>query len=255
MTRPHRTPPVTPWGAWRDFPHALEWRKAAYEDHRDPVRIRHRFLPHANRQSIRRHTRGAAHRARTMQRRVHFLSHLSNAGQSSLPHRGLFERLRAMGARGHQPERSRRAARRAGYPRLCFHSGVAERSLPRGRRLLRGAPPICRPVSPGAFLLLRKRRSHRAPWPKRANPGRVPGWNPTPESRRFLLSFHLIAAAAAIEDEQLLALAKPLRGRSIEMINSTAVGGGVAEILNRLVPLAEELELNIKWNVMSGGED
>lgn len=57
------------------------------------------------------------------------------------------------------------------------------------------------------------------------------------------------------EIEELRALAKPLRGRSIEMINSTAVGGGVAEILNRLVPLAEELDLNIKWDVMSGAED
>jgi trehalose synthase len=57
------------------------------------------------------------------------------------------------------------------------------------------------------------------------------------------------------EIEELRALAKPLHGRSIEMINSTAVGGGVAEILNRLVPLAEELELDIKWSVMSGGED
>src|SRR5256885_15752397 len=34
-----------------------------------------------------------------------------------------------------------------------------------------------------------------------------------------------------------------------------SIGGGVAEILNRLVPLAEELELNIKWDVMTGGED
>lgn len=57
------------------------------------------------------------------------------------------------------------------------------------------------------------------------------------------------------EIEELRALAKPLRGRSIEMINSTAVGGGVAEILNRLVPLAEELDLSIKWDVMSGAED
>jgi trehalose synthase len=57
------------------------------------------------------------------------------------------------------------------------------------------------------------------------------------------------------EIEELRALAMPLRGRSIEMINSTAVGGGVAEILNRLVPLAEELDLNIKWDVMKGGED
>ena len=57
------------------------------------------------------------------------------------------------------------------------------------------------------------------------------------------------------EIEELRALAKPLRGRSMKMINSTAIGGGVAEILNRLVPLAEELELNFKWDVMSGGED
>jgi trehalose synthase len=57
------------------------------------------------------------------------------------------------------------------------------------------------------------------------------------------------------ELEELRALAKPLRGRTVEMINSTAVGGGVAEILNRLVPLAEELELKIRWDVMTGGED
>src|ERR1700739_3023040 len=56
------------------------------------------------------------------------------------------------------------------------------------------------------------------------------------------------------EIEELRALAKPLRGRGIEMINSTAVGGGVAEILTRLVPLAEELDLNIKWDVMTGGQ-
>jgi trehalose synthase len=57
------------------------------------------------------------------------------------------------------------------------------------------------------------------------------------------------------EIEELRALAKPLRGRSIEMINSTAVGGGVAEILNRLVPLAEELDLGIRWDVMKGAEE
>ena len=55
--------------------------------------------------------------------------------------------------------------------------------------------------------------------------------------------------------DELRVLAKPLRGRSIEMINSTAVGGGVAEILNRLLPLAEELELNMRWDVMTGGDD
>jgi trehalose synthase len=57
------------------------------------------------------------------------------------------------------------------------------------------------------------------------------------------------------EIEELRALAKPLLGRNIEMINSTAVGGGVAEILSRLLPLSEELGLNIKWDVLTAGED
>ena len=57
------------------------------------------------------------------------------------------------------------------------------------------------------------------------------------------------------EIDELRVLARLLRGRSIEMINSTAVGGGVAEILTRLLPLAEELDLNIKWDVITAGED
>jgi trehalose synthase len=57
------------------------------------------------------------------------------------------------------------------------------------------------------------------------------------------------------ELSELRALAKPLIGRTVVMINSTAVGGGVAEMLNRLVPLAEELGIAIRWEVMTGGED
>lgn len=57
------------------------------------------------------------------------------------------------------------------------------------------------------------------------------------------------------EIDELRTLARPLAGRSVEMVNSTAVGGGVAEMLNRLVPLAEELGLAIRWEVMTGGED
>jgi trehalose synthase len=63
------------------------------------------------------------------------------------------------------------------------------------------------------------------------------------------------ALLGASEIEELRALARPLRGKTVQMINSTAVGGGVAEILNRLVPLAEELELKIRWDVMTGGND
>jgi len=56
------------------------------------------------------------------------------------------------------------------------------------------------------------------------------------------------------EIDELRLLAKPLYGRTVEMINSTAVGGGVAEILNRLVPLTEELGIKIRWDVMTGGD-
>ena len=57
------------------------------------------------------------------------------------------------------------------------------------------------------------------------------------------------------EIDELRALAKPLSSRSVQMVNSTAVGGGVAEMLNRIVPLAQELGLNIRWEVMTGGDD
>lgn len=49
-------------------------------------------------------------------------------------------------------------------------------------------------------------------------------------------------------------IADRLKGKSIQQINSTAVGGGVAEILNRMIPLMRELGVNTKWDVIKGGE-
>ncbi|GAC1616859.1 MAG: glycosyltransferase [Candidatus Acidiferrum sp.] len=57
------------------------------------------------------------------------------------------------------------------------------------------------------------------------------------------------------EIDELRVLAAPLKGRSVQMVNSTAVGGGVAEILNRLVPLAQDLDIPIRWDVLTGGDD
>lgn len=54
--------------------------------------------------------------------------------------------------------------------------------------------------------------------------------------------------------EELKYLAERLKGRRIQHLNSTAVGGGVAEILNRLVPLLNELGLPTRWDVIKGGE-
>ena len=55
--------------------------------------------------------------------------------------------------------------------------------------------------------------------------------------------------------DELRFVAAPLRGKRVKMVNSTAVGGGVAEMLNRLVPLLDELEVKTGWEVITGGND
>ncbi len=65
--------------------------------------------------------------------------------------------------------------------------------------------------------------------------------------------YSAIIGAPAIEE--LRTLAAKLAGRTVLMVNSTAIGGGVAEILNRLLPLMRELGLEARWDVISGGED
>jgi trehalose synthase len=57
------------------------------------------------------------------------------------------------------------------------------------------------------------------------------------------------------EVDDLRALAGRLAGRTVQMVNSTAVGGGVAEILSRLIPLMQELGLAPRWDVITGGND
>jgi trehalose synthase len=54
--------------------------------------------------------------------------------------------------------------------------------------------------------------------------------------------------------DELRVLGTRMRGRSIQHVNSTAVGGGVAEILTRLVPLTRELGIDVRWDVIKGGE-
>jgi len=52
--------------------------------------------------------------------------------------------------------------------------------------------------------------------------------------------------------EEIRLLAEKLQGKTVKMVNSTAVGGGVAEMLHRTVPLFNELGLNVKWEVIKG---
>lgn len=55
--------------------------------------------------------------------------------------------------------------------------------------------------------------------------------------------------------EEIRLLAKHLEGKVVQNINSTAVGGGVAEILNRMVPFMNELGIKAHWDVVKGGEE
>jgi trehalose synthase len=64
-------------------------------------------------------------------------------------------------------------------------------------------------------------------------------------------------AAVTGEDviRHLQQLAEPLKGKSVVHVNSTRVGGGVAEILEKLVPLARELGLDTRWEVITGDSE
>lgn len=72
-------------------------------------------------------------------------------------------------------------------------------------------------------------------------------------SIRDLKPYRALAPPGAVDD--LLRLAEQVRGRRFLHVNSTAVGGGVAEILHRLVPLMRGLELDAEWTVIEGDAD
>jgi trehalose synthase len=61
-----------------------------------------------------------------------------------------------------------------------------------------------------------------------------------------------IVGQSVIDDLKLLG--EKLKSKVVQHINSTPVGGGVAEILNRMVPLLRELGVDTRWDVIKGGE-
>jgi trehalose synthase len=54
---------------------------------------------------------------------------------------------------------------------------------------------------------------------------------------------------------QLRQLAAPLAGAKVVHVNSTRSGGGVAEILTKLVPFMQELGIDASWEVISGDSE
>ena len=55
--------------------------------------------------------------------------------------------------------------------------------------------------------------------------------------------------------DQLRQLVAPLKGAKVIHVNSTRKGGGVAEILAKLVPLKVELGIDVSWEVIEGNAD
>lgn len=54
--------------------------------------------------------------------------------------------------------------------------------------------------------------------------------------------------------DELYLLADRLQGKVIQNINSTSVGGGVAEILTRMIPILRQLGVDARWDVIKGNE-
>ncbi len=71
--------------------------------------------------------------------------------------------------------------------------------------------------------------------------------------RPGLDAYREVAPAGTID--LLRRLADRVRGRSMLHVNSTRVGGGVAEMLQRYVPLFAELGIEPRWEVVSGASE
>jgi trehalose synthase len=68
----------------------------------------------------------------------------------------------------------------------------------------------------------------------------------------LLDQYREVAPAGTVESLQ--RLGRLLEGKRMLHVNSTRFGGGVAEILHRLIPLLEELGVRSRWEVMTGSE-
>ena len=73
-----------------------------------------------------------------------------------------------------------------------------------------------------------------------------------PKPMPSLSDYEEIVGGSSIQE--LRDLTRRLAGKRIVMVSSTRTGGGVAEILNRMLPLFSELGLNVRWEIIEGSE-
>jgi trehalose synthase len=119
---------------------------------------------------------------------------------------------------------------------------VSDTSSPRGYEGPAGTPVAAQDADTASI----------APGERRRKP-RISETPPAPPPPPKLDDYQPIIGKPQLDE--LRQLAEPLAGKTVKMVNSTAVGGGVAEMLNRLVPLIGELQVTTNWDVITGGND
>jgi trehalose synthase len=70
---------------------------------------------------------------------------------------------------------------------------------------------------------------------------------------RKLIEYEPVVGRAVLD--QLHQLASSLTGMRVVHVNSTRVGGGVAEILSWMIPLLQDLGIDASWEVVEGNSD
>lgn len=76
---------------------------------------------------------------------------------------------------------------------------------------------------------------------------------PVPVAHKALADYTHLAGRPLIEEA--IDLASDLQGLRVLHLSATAFGGGVAEILNALVPLMKDVGIDVEWQVMLGREE
>src|SRR5436305_6755113 len=76
---------------------------------------------------------------------------------------------------------------------------------------------------------------------------------PVAVAQKHLADYASISARGLIEE--IRARADRLRGKRVLHVSATAFGGGVAEILNSIVPLMVDVGLECEWQVIYGREE
>lgn len=73
------------------------------------------------------------------------------------------------------------------------------------------------------------------------------------QSKSRIQDYEPIVGKSSIQELRMLAEA--LSGKVIQTINSTFIGGGVAEILEHMIPLLNQLGVDARWGVIRGNQE